>query len=151
MIRNLFLIIIIFSVLYILAIFKAPIIAWAIEDTLHVNWFNNFILWLSDSYNKVMNKIPTAHEIQNSYNTLHSWAIDFKNTVINGVDYTQDKIDKIRGTLSWVEDTYNDIKDWVNDVKVFIDNASWAINNTKHLIENVSEITETLNNTWETN
>lgn len=140
MIKKFLLSIIILFIWYILLIFTAPNVAWAIEKFLWIDWFNSSIIELKEIFNEKSTNIPSTDE-------LLSWAIDIKNTIVDWVDTTKEKIDTVRETLSWVENTYNEIKEWYNEVKNFIDTNSWKIEEIKTVIDTISE----LNNTWTTN
>jgi len=144
MIKKLILSLIILFIWYVLLIFTLPSIASWIENLLGINWFNNKIIELKEFFNDKSTSIPKTDEIL-------SWAIDFKNNVINSVDTTKEKIDSIRKTMSWVENTYNDIKNWYDDVVNFIDTNSWKIDSIKTTIQQISDIKENLTNTWEIN
>jgi len=144
MIKKLLLSIVILFVGYVLLIFSAPNIAWAIEQLLWLDGLNQKIIDFRDSFNDKSTSIPSKDE-------LLSWALDLKDNIIEWVDTTKEKIDSFRETMSWVEDTYNDLRDWYNEVKDFIDTNSWKIDDAKEILNTVSDITQTLTNTWETN
>jgi hypothetical protein len=151
MIKNLLLYILIFFVVYIVLIFNVPQIAWVIENTLWINWFNQFVLSFKWTYDETVTKVPTETELKDAYNTVYSWAIEFKDNFDSWIEITKDKIDDFRTILSWAEDTYNDIKNWINDAKEFIETNSWTIEEIKEVIDTVSETSEILTNTWEIN
>jgi len=144
MIKKLLLSIVILFIAYVLLIFSAPNIAWAIEQLLWLDGLNQKIIDFRDSFNDKSTSIPSKDE-------LLSWALDLKDNIIEWVDTTKEKIDSFRETMSWVEDTYNDLRDWYNEVKDFIDTNSWKIDDAKEILNTVSDITQTLTNTWETN
>jgi hypothetical protein len=151
MLRKILWSIILFFIIYILLIFKAPSIAWVIEKSIWINWFNEFILWFKSAYDETVTHIPSKEELQNTYNTVHSWAIEFKENFDLWVDLTKEKIDAFRDTMSWAEDTLNNFKTWYNETKDFINTNSWVIIDIQNTIETISGITEILINTWETN
>lgn len=151
MLRKIIWSIILFLVIYILLIFKAPGIAWVIENIIWINWFNNFILWAKSTYDETVTNIPSKDELQNTYNTVQSWAIEFKENFEIWVEITKEKIDAFRATMSWAESTYNDLKDWFNDAKDFIDTNSWIVDDIHNTIKTLSGINEALTITWETN
>lgn len=143
---------IIFFVSYILSIFKAPILASAIEKVLWIEWFNEFILSFKSTYDDAVTNMPTKDELKNAYNVVHSWAVEFWENFEIWVDYTKKQIDWIRETLSWAENTYNDITDWYLKTKDYINTNSWVLQDVRDTIESFSGITESLTNsgiiTW---
>ncbi len=144
MIKKLILSLIILFVWYILLIFTLPNFASAIENLLWINWFNNKIIELREFFNDKSVNIPKTDEIL-------SWALDFKNNIVDWVDKTKDKIDSVRETMSWVQNTYNEIKSWYDDVVDFIDTNSGKIDWIKTTIQQISDIKESITNTWEIN
>jgi len=139
---------IIFFVSYILLIFNAPIIAWAIEKVLWIEWFNKFVLSFKSTVDKTATVLPTQDELKNAYDVVHSWAIEFKENFWLWVDYTKEKLDWYRVALSWAEDTFNNLKDWYNETKDYINTNSWVIQEVRNTIEAFSGLTESLTNSW---
>lgn len=127
---------VIFFVLYIIAIFKAPIIAKNIEKNLHIDGFNDFVINFKSTFDGIYTDLPSAQEFIEAYHWALSWAIKIKTDVINGAIYTKGKIDSVRETLSGAEDMYNKTVD-------FIDDASQKLEETQKVIDAVQNITST--------
>ncbi|MFK7780567.1 MAG: hypothetical protein QM490_05545 [Candidatus Gracilibacteria bacterium] len=150
MIRKLLLSILIFFTVYILLIFKAPIVAGAIEKVLGIKGFNEFILGFKSTFDDTVTDIPTKAELRNAYDAIHSGALNFKENFDIGVDYTKKQIDEIRETLSGAEDTFNNVKDGYENIKEYIDTNSGVIQDVRDTIEAFSGITEKLTNSGTT-
>lgn len=151
MITKFFLTILIFFTTYVLVIFNLPHVAWAIGKVLWLEEFNKFVLTFKSTYDETVTKIPTEDELKNTYNTVQSWAIDFKEKFDLWVDYTKEKIDWFRETLSWAEDTFNEIKNWYDWAIKFVNTNSGLIEEYKEKIEYLSWITETISESWVNN
>ncbi len=139
---------VIFFVSYILLIFNSPIIAWAIEKVLWIEWFNNFVLKFKWAYDTTVTNIPTKDELKNAYNTVHSWSIKFQENFKMWAEFTKDKIDWYRETLSWAEDKFNDAKDWYNEIKDYVTTNSWLIDEIRNTIETFSWVANTISQSW---
>lgn len=148
MLQKLLLFILIFFIVYIISIFKLPILAWSIEEVLHIKWFNEFVLKFKETYDKTFTDLPTKNDLKNAYNTAQSWAVEFWENFMIGVDYTKEKIDNFRNTMSWVEDTYSEVKEWYIKTKEYIDSNSWVIQDVRDTIEALSWVTEKLTQSW---
>lgn len=151
MLKNIFLFILIFFVLYILSIFKAPDLASSIEQSLGIQWFNAFVINFKETFDDIVTNFPTQDELKNAYETAQSWALEFKDNFENWLNITKDKIDTIRETLSWAEDTISDIKENIDAAKDFYDANSWTIDDIKNTIDTISEISQEITNTWTNN
>lgn len=141
MVKKILLSILIFFVVYILLIFKAPIIAWSIEQLLWIKWFNDYVIWLKSKLDKTVINIPSQSEV-NIYDSIQSWALDIK----TWIDYTKDKIDWFRKTMSGVDSTIKEINDWYDKTQDFINTNSWVIEDARNTIDSYSWITEKLTN-----
>lgn len=134
--------IILMITIYLLLVFKTPNIAMHIEKTIWIEWMATDIVKIKDTYDNVVTEIPSKYELK-------KWALDFKEKFIEWVEITKSKIDSIRTTASWAEDTYNDLKEWYDKAKDFINTNSWKIDDIKKAINDVSNITNTINsNSW---
>lgn len=128
-------ILIIFFVLYILAIFNIPIVAQNIEKKLKIEWFNDFILKLKWTYDYWLENNPDVEEWLNTYNKALSGATKIKEDVINGAQYAKDKVDSARVSLSGAQETINKAWDFIQD-------ASEKLEQWKEIIDTVKDITE---------
>jgi len=141
----------IFTIVLTLSVFNIPTITTSIEKMIWLNWFTEFILKFKSTYDETVTNIPTKGELENTYNTVQSWALDFKDKFEDWIKLTKQKIDSIRGSVWEIEDTYNDLKDNYDEVQEFIDTNSWKIDEIKEVIETITDVADTLTNTWETN
>lgn len=148
MLKNLLLFIIILITLYLLAVFNAPNLANNIENIIWIEGLWNKITNFKSTTDWVVTNIPSREEFNKAYDDFYSWALEFKDNIETWADITKDKINTIRETVWWSQETYEDIKEWIKDAKDFIDSASWVINQTKDIIEDVSEINTIITNTW---
>lgn len=146
MLKNFLLWLLIFCIIYILLILNIPSISKKLENTILLNWINNFILQFKWTYNDTIKNVPTQNEFKNAYNSIQSWAIDFKENFDLWVDYTKERIDSIRWTLSWVNDSIWDIKNTYDETKQFIDTNSWVIKNVQDTIQTNSWV---IKKVWE--
>jgi peptidoglycan hydrolase CwlO-like protein len=142
--KKLLLLLVIIFTLYILIIFKLPVLADAIGKTFWLENFNSFVLQFKSDVDMVSTDTPTKEELIDTYNKALSWVIDLKNDIVNGVDVTKEKIDSVRSTLSGAEKTYNDIKEQYGDAVEFIEETSQKIEEAKKIIDAVQTVT----NSW---
>lgn len=156
MLNKIFWFFVLIVVVYLLLVFKAPTIAWVIEKWIWVKWLSEFVLNFKNKYDDTVTKIPTEREVQDTYNVIYSWAVDYKEKFINWAEVTKSQIDAIRNKISWAEDTYNDLKEWYDDVKEgyneakeFIDENSDRLDAIKKAINEVSNNT-TIVSSWTT-
>jgi len=143
MIKKILLSILIFFVVYILLIFNAPIIAWTIEQLFWIKWFNEFILSSKAKFDNTIINITSQNEV-NLYDKIQSWALDIKWNINNWADYTKDKIDDFRKTMSGVDSTIKEINDWYDKTQDYINTNSWVMQEVKNTINTYSWITEKL-------
>lgn len=132
-------------------IFKIPQIAWLIENILWINWFNQFVLSFKSTWDDIFTNIPNNNELNDAFDNVYSWALDFKTKFEDWLGVTKDKIDWFRETASGIENTYNELKDTYDKAKGFIESNSWTIDDIKEVIETISDRANIVTNTWETN
>ena len=142
--KKLLLLFVIIFTLYILIIFKLPVLDDAIGKSFWLENFNSFVLSFKTQVDMVSTDTPTKDELIDTYSKAFSGVMDLKNDIVNGVDVTKDKIDSVRATLSWAEKTYNDLKETYWDAVEFIDEASKKIDEAKKIIDAVQTVT----NSW---
>jgi peptidoglycan hydrolase CwlO-like protein len=142
--KKLLLLFVIIFTLYILVIFKLPVLADAIGKTFWLEKFNEFVLQFKSDVDMVSTDTPTKEELIDTYNKALIWVIDLKNDIVNWVDVTKDKIDSVRKTLSGAEKAYNDLKEQYGNAVEFIDETSQKIEEAKKIIDAVQEVT----NSW---
>ena len=144
--KKLILLFVIIFTLYILIIFKLPVLADAIGKSFWLEKFNSFVLTFKSNVDMVSTDNPTKQELIDTYTKALSWAIDLKNDIVNWADVTKEKIDSVRATLSWAEKAYNELKDTYWEAVEFIDETSKKIDEAKKIIDAVQSVS----NSWVT-
>jgi len=144
--KKLILLFVIIFTLYILIIFKLPVLADAIGKSFWLEKFNSFVLTFKSNVDMVSTDTPTKQELIDTYTKALSWAIDLKNDIVNWADVTKEKIDSVRATLSWAEKAYNELKDTYWEAVEFIDETSKKIDEAKKIIDAVQSVS----NSWVT-
>ena len=133
--KKIFWLIILIITSYVISIFLAPSFADKIGYLFWIKSFNEQIRWSSWKINEIATDIPSADELQKSYNNTIQ-------TVKDWIDKTKNTIDDVRSTLSWAEDTYNKavniyeettktvdkLKETFNDVEQMREKITWAVN-----------------------
>ena len=144
--KKLIILFVIIFTLYILIIFKLPVLADAIGKSFWLEKFNSFVLTFKSNVDMVSTDTPTKQELIDTYTKALSWAIDLKNDIVNWADVTKEKIDSVRATLSWAEKAYNELKDTYWEAVEFIDETSKKIDEAKKIIDAVQSVS----NSWVT-
>ena len=144
--KKLILLFVIIFTLYILIIFKLPVLADAIGKSFWLEKFNSFVLTFKSNVDMVSTDTPTKQELIDTYTKALSWAIDLKNDIVNWADVTKEKIDSVRANLSWAEKAYNELKDTYWEAVEFIDETSKKIDEAKKIIDAVQSVS----NSWVT-
>lgn len=124
----------IFIILYILAIFKAPALADNIEDLLKINWFNNSVRDMKSALDDIYTNFPSREEVLNTYNKTLSWANDLKQKAWSWTSQIKNTIDNFRLSVSWSVDKYEWIKDDILETKQKMDQTVDTIKNTSDAI-----------------
>ena len=121
------LILLIPTVWYGVTAFVAPETATSIDAALWIEWF-------SDSIRSLKWNIDTTATTNVSLEEFKSWAIDLKETVIDGVNTTKETIDSVRWWAQKVEETLNQAKDTYDTTKDAIDEANRKITEFQSLL-----------------
>jgi len=101
--KKILLSIVIFIVLYIIIVFKAPIIANQIEKIIWLHWLNEKIRNIKNKLDYFWTKVPTKNDLQKYY----SWTL-------NSIDKTKENIDKLRKKADELKNTYDKTKNTIN-------------------------------------
>ena len=133
-------------VLYLLLVFKAPVITLGIEKTIWIKWITEFVINFKNKYDDTVTTIPSKSEVQDTYNVIYSWAVDYKEKFVNWANVTKWKIDIIREKISWAEDTYNELLDWYEDVKESYDDAKVFIDENKEKLDIIKDAIDSVSN-----
>lgn len=150
MLKKLFWSLILLWVLFVLSVFKAPELATSIANLAGFPNLPEKIQSFKWTYDNVLTDIPTQEELTNQYNSTLSWALEFKENIVNWVNTTKDKVDSLRETLSWAEQKIEDLKETYNDAKDFIDTTAEKIEETKKIIEDTTAVINNVKNITET-
>lgn len=151
MLKKLFWSAILLFILFILAVFKVPEVAKSLAD---MAWYPNLpgkITEMKSTYDDVVTDIPSKAELEYQYNATISWALELKENITVWVQSTKDKVDSLRETMSWAEQTIDDLKWTYNDAKDFIDETWKKINETKKIIEDTQAVIDKVKNTTNNN
>lgn len=130
MIKKLVLSILIIVILYIIAIFNAPVLADDIEKMIWTDWFNQKIRDFKASLD--------WDSLNNILNSTLSWAEWIGNETIWKVNDVKNSIDDVRWTLSWAVNTYKEVKSSIDETKTQVEN--W--------INSLKDTADTINGVW---
>ncbi|MDD3145366.1 MAG: hypothetical protein PHV23_04615 [Candidatus Gracilibacteria bacterium] len=147
MIKKLGLSILIIIVLYILAIFNAPVLADNIEKFIGTDGFNQKIR----DFKASLDGIPVQDNLSDIYNKTLSGAEGIGNEAVGKVNDVKNSIDDVRGTLSGAVNTYKEVKNTIDETKTQVENGINSLKNTADTINGVgfsiqNTISGTLNN-----
>lgn len=147
MIKKLWFSILIIIVLYILAIFNAPVLADNIEKFIWTDWFNQKMR----DFKASLDWIPVQDNLSDIYNKTLSWAEWISNEAVWKVNDVKNSIDDVRWTLSWAVNTYKEVKNTIDETKTQVENGINSLKNTADTINWVwfsiqNTISWTLNN-----
>lgn len=120
----------IISVVYVLLIFNIP--GFADKSTFNKNIYN-----FKETFNTAILDIPTREEVKETFNSV-------KGSVVDGLDYTKEKVDTMRVTFSWAENVIGDWKEFIDNGKEFIDNVVNQVDNAKTIINATQDVVNTL-------
>lgn len=120
---------------YLSWVFLAPDITKTIEGAVWLSGTTDEIRSFKDSFDDIVTDIPSVAEFK-------SWAIDIGNTVKWWLDSTKEKIDDVRVTLSWAQDTFNNTMDTIDST---IETVKWA----KDSVQKFNESNEWLMKLWD--
>lgn len=138
-------------VLFLLIVFKAPGLSDSISWGLWFPNLNTNIRNFKKTLDEIVTRVPSKDEVTNWYSKAYSWAVEFKDNFEKWVKVTKEKIDTVRKTLSWAEDTYTKAKETFDETKELIENTSEKLNDIKETVDKVSEVAESLQGwTWST-
>lgn len=151
MLKKLFLCLLIIFILYIIAIFKAPIFAENIEKFLNIEWFNEWVIEFKAKMDIALTNAPTKEELKDAYNKTLSWAEEFKDIAWSWTQEIKDKIDWVRLSLSWSIDSYNWVRKDVLDTKERIEQTIESIKETWEMIDSLSNLNINSSGSLETN
>jgi hypothetical protein len=120
---------------YLSWVFLAPDITKTIEGAVWLSGTTDEIREFKNSFDDIVTDIPSVAEFK-------SWAIDIGNTVKWGLNTTKGKIDDIRVTLSWAQDSINNTFDAIDST---IESVKWA----KETVQKFNESNEWLIKLWD--
>lgn len=140
MIKKLILSVLIIVVLYILAIFNAPVLADDIEKLIWIEWFNQKIRDFKTS----LDWVPVQDNLTDIYNKTLSWAEWITSEAVWKVNDVKNSIDDVRWTLSWAVSTYKEVKTTIEETKTQVEN--W-INSLKSTADTINWVWYSIQNT----
>ena len=130
-IKNIILILVILITLYIVWLFIFPEKTRSIWDHIWLQSFNDFVISFKWDVDKTSTKYDSTDinlkKIQSwateVLDSMSSWAKDLINTIWNWAKDLKGKVDSVRSTASWVENTYNEIKAQMEDASKTVQEA----------------------------
>lgn len=135
MIKKLLLLILSILVLYGVLVFLAPKISSSVESFVWIPGITEKIHSSKEDFDNIVTNVPSKQEFK-------SWAIDISDTIKWGLDSTKDKIDNVRVTLSWAQNTIDETFD-------NIDQAVETVKEVKEVVEKLKSPAEKLQNLGE--
>lgn len=127
MIVKIILILLIPTVWYGITVFASPETASKIDNLIWLSGFSENIRGTKSNLDTAITDIPSINEFK-------SWALDIKDTVIDGVSSTKETIDSVRWGVQKVEETYNQAVDTYDSTKDAIDEANRKITEFQSLL-----------------
>jgi len=134
MIKKIIALIILIFALYGVSIFLLPQVASQIDTIIGMPWFSEKVRGNKVVMEGAITDIPSVNEFK-------SWALDAKDTFLNGVDVTKQKIDTLREWAQKAEETYNQAKDTYDSLKETLSGATQTIEEIGDVIESVNNVT----------
>ena len=150
MFQKLFWVLILLAVTYTAGVFYAPEPTDKIASIVWLETYNDFVRSFKSTLNDVSTDIPTKEELVEGGRAAFSWALDIKDTVIDGISSTKETLDTVRSTLSGAESTYKDAKETFDKAKDFVEGASEKVQNVKEALDDVEERGESITNIVDT-
>lgn len=131
LIKNIFLIFLIIIVLYIVSLFVFTEKTKDFWDSIWLKSFNEIVLKLKWKVDEVSEIKPD--EVKDKFNeVLDTWT--------NYAKDIKSKIDWVRSTAQWVENTYNEVKTQIDETTKNIQEIGNKINEAKQSFDNVTNI-----------
>lgn len=143
--------ILIIFVLYILAIFKAPVFAENVEKFLKIEWFNDWVIEFKAKMDVAFTNVPSKQDLEDAYNKTLSGAENIKNYAWSWTQEVKEKIDWIRLWLSWSIESYNWVRRDVLNTKERIEKTLESIKETWEMLDNFSNFEINSSGSLETN
>lgn len=133
MIKKIFLVFLIITILYGVSVFALPDISAKIDWWIGVPGLSNTLRWKKSSLDSWITNIPNKQEFQ-------SGATDAKNKFIDGVQITKDKIDDIRTKAQEAEDLLNSSKETYDQAKEVYDDAQWKLEQVQEIMDTAQSV-----------
>lgn len=137
--------------LFWVSVFKAPELADSIWNTFGFPNLTSYIRDFKSWFDEAITHVPSQEEIQEKIAQTKSWALKIKDGIITWVETTKNKVDDVRESLSWAEQTLQDAKNAYNKTVDFIDETGKKIDEVKKTIEDTSKVIEEVQNIWNNN
>lgn len=131
-IKKIFLLFLIIFVLYIVWLFAFTEKTKSFWDEIWLKGFNEFILQFKWKVDEISN-LDAKKTLENIW----SWTTNLLDNAWNYAKEIKWKIDSVRSTAQWVENTYNEVKTQIDE----------TTKNLKEIWEKVNEAKETINKT----
>ncbi len=134
--KNIFSFLIIIIIGYIVLVFLAPGVSDKIGSFIGTKTINEKIRVFKTNIDKTATSATWKDDFLKSYSDTIDSARQVKDTIVEKTLDTKKKIDTVRSTLSWAEETVNEAK-WV------FDEANKTLNDINKLWNNIKSIVNT--------
>jgi peptidoglycan hydrolase CwlO-like protein len=138
--KKILLMLVVFIVLFLILIFKAPVVADKIWNLFWFYWVSENIVNIKNKFDNAITRIPSKEEVIQTYDMAYSWTV-------NAIDKTKDTIDNVRENANKIEEKYNNAKEFIDDTWKKIDEVKSTINDLEQIWNNIKNIV----NTWAVN
>lgn len=133
-IKKILLSLLILFVLYILALFVFPDQTRWFGDSIWLKKFNDFII----NFKSKVDDASINTDVEKTIKNIQSWATDLLDTAWDYAKDIKSKIDSVRSTASWVENTYNEVKWQIEETRKNIEDVSNKFNQMKQTVDSVN-------------
>lgn len=116
--------------------FIAPSVASTLDKVIGIPGLSDTIRWKKSQIDESITNVSSISEFT-------SGAMDAKDSIINGVEVTKEKIDTVRQWAQKIEETYEDTKETIEDVKTIYNEAQTQIGEVKQVVDTISQMTGT--------
>ena len=133
-IKNIILLWLVVIIIYLLIIFISPNLASSLWKSLWLTSFNQKVLEFKKSLDDWTFFAPIKNSvdwvIDKSWNGVlkNTFSWELKDGFVWWLDSTKEKIDNVRTTISWAENTYKDVKTKYEKTKEIVNDVNDAVN-----------------------
>lgn len=107
-------------IIYALLVFLSPETSSKIEEMFGFSGTTDKIRNIKTQFDTTVTDVPSPQEVK-------SWALDIRDSLKNGLDLTKWKIDSVRSTLSWAQESFNETMDTIDTTIETVKSAKEAV------------------------